>query len=230
MEDILFSLPKYLTKETITVVGFIATAWIGWKVAAKTFGLISAAAVKFSFVGLTAAVMFMTGIGGLGWSIGDLASRLEPSTENKIGLDNSDLKSLAEHDANTVQGILDYAKVRDSSTTEIKAQTLADMVTMANDQNREAIVEYLKLLQKRETDKSTLANYEGHTPVTLAHYSAMQMKPSNESLQLLKSDNTSLKPEKKYTPIQATWTAFFGGIGAMILSMVVWNNRPNKYA
>ena len=75
MENVGELMQQYATKEVLTVVAAIATAWIGWRAAVKSVGMVKGFANKASFAGLTSAFLLIAGFAALGLGIGELASR-----------------------------------------------------------------------------------------------------------------------------------------------------------
>ena len=125
MENIGELMQTYATKEVLTVVAALATAWMGWKAATKTVGMAKGFATKASFAGLTSALLLLAGFGGLGMGIGELASRGGGEKEEvqakpvEIQLTNKQLVKLATSaNANDLEEILKYATARDKAARE----------------------------------------------------------------------------------------------------------------
>ncbi len=120
MENIGELMQQYATKEVLTVIVALATAWVGWRAAVKVSGLAKGYASKASFAGLTSAFLLLAGFGGIGAGIGELASRTggdkeeEKSTETQ--LTNEQLVKLATAEkTNNIDDILKYAAARDTA-------------------------------------------------------------------------------------------------------------------
>lgn len=151
--DIASTLSQYITTESVTVVGSLTLAYLGWKVASKGVSMataIASKATKTGIAGLLAAALFMSGIGGVGYSIGELAVQTPDDGKPAAnGMTDNNLLYLAKTTDNEelASEILAYAKLRDSKSSEVKMQALADLVASANEHNKEAITEYVKLLQ-----------------------------------------------------------------------------------
>lgn len=145
-------LMKFVTPEVITVFGALAAAWAGWKIAAKGIGLVGALAQRVSFVGMVAAILFMSGIGITGVGAGDVASRMS-SSETK-GMSNNDLLNLASrcNDKEIFKSITEYARVRDGDKTE-NDRILAALVEksqQSGDKDNKALVAYMEYLKSKE--------------------------------------------------------------------------------
>ena len=114
-------LSQYATKEVLTVIGVLATAWMGWKVAAKSLGFVSSIAKKASFMGLAATVMLIGGLGTTGLGIGELWSRPEPVKQTNVALSNDDLLRIIRNESSNpevIKTVLEYAKQRDKIQQE----------------------------------------------------------------------------------------------------------------
>lgn len=189
--QILSTVGKYATPEVITVFGALLTAWVGWKVAAKSIGLIGAFAQKASFVGLTAAVLFVAGLGGAGVGTGELVARItnSPSKAEKTGLSDEKLLQLAKdcHNTDTAKLITDYARARDGQGNEdvqilakLVEKQMTDRSNFDKDGNNTALVAFLEYLKAKEVNKSaktkldntlvqtvSLTTTDGTVPVSL---------------------------------------------------------------
>lgn len=121
MDNIAQLMSDYATKETMTVVAALATAWIGWKAAAKAVGMAQGFATKASFAGLTSAILVIAGFGGLGIGIGELATRTGGEEEqinrpDETQLTNDQLIALATNkntSKESLEEILQYTTARD---------------------------------------------------------------------------------------------------------------------
>lgn len=212
MEDIFLTLSKFCTKETVTVVAALATAWLGFKAAAKGYGIVSNLATRVSFIGLTATVMFIMGLCGAGVGVGELAGRWNstPQKTDVEGLSDEQLITLAGKvdNASLAETILQYAKVRDSGG-EIKAQTVANMVAQTNAENKEAVLEFLKLLNN--TERKPISARE-----TGIHFTSAE-----------KPKEIEIAPST-YKPLMSLPTVFgllFAGVGMAITSMFVYGSK-----
>lgn len=188
---------RYATPEVMTVLGALFTAWVGWKVAAKSFGLISGMAQKVSFIGLVAAVLCISGLGSVGLGIGEVAYRwfkTDPSVG--VGVSNEQLVQLAEKGSNTssTEAVLAYAQQRDLPLNNDKFQAI------------------YQLAQKHAMSTVSLPNREEQTKVLLALVDLAkqeQQKPydqnPNGQIQLASLENNILKiAPKEAAALQAT--------------------------
>ena len=126
MENVGELMQQYATKEVLTVVAAIATAWIGWRAAVKSVGMVKGFANKASFAGLTSAFLLIAGFAALGLGIGELASRSSGGEEVieavETQLTNEQLVVLATSEkANDIEEILKYAETRDKAAREYQA-------------------------------------------------------------------------------------------------------------
>jgi len=116
-------LSQYATKEVLTVIGALVTAWIGWKTAKGTYSMVAGVAKRASFLGLASAVLLAAGLGTTGLGIGELNSR--PTTEAEaetIGMSNYDLLRIIKSNKvspEIVKEVLRYAEIRDVSEKEL---------------------------------------------------------------------------------------------------------------
>ena len=149
-----------LTKEVITVLTVLVTAWAGWKVAAKSAGMVAGWAQKCSFLGLVSAVMLVTGLGSATVGIGDLACRsakFMSTTDNTpaIAMGDKELIELAKNNSKeVVEEVLSYARNRKSgelpanyNRDHLSPQALAAIVQTSGENNQEAVVQLLKYLE-----------------------------------------------------------------------------------
>lgn len=157
--DIVSGIAKYATPEVLTVVGALFTAWIGWKAASKSMGLVGGFIQKCSFLGLTAAVLFVAGLGSTGVGMGEVVARISdsPSKERDVGITDDNLIKMAEkcNDKELAKVYLAYAQQRDAknkgrTSTAADTERLAQLVEKATPENREAVVALIKLMQARE--------------------------------------------------------------------------------
>lgn len=121
-------LGQYATKEVLTVMGALATTWLGWKTAKGSYSLIANIAKKASFMGLVSVAMLAVGFGITGFGVGEINSRpslKEVSTSpTAVGMSNKDLLEIVKGDLvnpQIVQAILEYAKVRDEKVQQAKS-------------------------------------------------------------------------------------------------------------
>lgn len=165
--EILQYVGRFATPEVFTVIGALLTAWIGWKVTSKTIGLFGALAQKASFLGLTAAILFITGIGTTGLGIGELAARwgASPSKPDKLGMNDSMLTVLTEkcHDKEMAKLILDYTRLRDADPKAEEMRTVTQLIERnmgaglgekEREANARALSSFMDYLKVREENKS----------------------------------------------------------------------------
>ena len=157
--DIVSGLAKYATPEVLTVVGALFTAWIGWKAASKGMGLVGGFIQKCSFLGLTAAVLFVAGLGSTGVGMGEVVARISdsPKSDRDVGITDENLIKMAEkcHDKEVAKVYLAYAQQRDAknkgkSSNAADTERLAQLIEKTTHENKDAVVALIKLMQARE--------------------------------------------------------------------------------
>jgi hypothetical protein len=168
MDSVLGLVSQLCTKEVGIVFGCIVTAWAGWRTVAWGWGVTSAILQKFSFLGLTAALLFIVGAGTTGLSSGEFVARIfsgPNETTTKNALTNRDLVYLAEkaQTPEMAKIVIDYAKLLDQNqnTTTINSHRLAALAESSNANNREAVValvDYLKAKELGNQSRSTSDN------------------------------------------------------------------------
>ena len=213
MDEIIRTLPNYLTKETITVVGAIATAWIGWKVAAKSFGIVSGLATKFSFFGLTAATMFICGLGATGFGFAEVSLNNENSPQVvKKGFSNDELRKLTcGEDPELMKVVLEYVKFRDSEEVGgIKTEAILDLIATMNAENKEAILTFLKATNEASD----------YTPVDYNTTHKYEMNPPEADV---------VKANKPSISYSTSMMSIFAGIAVTVTSIILFIVNPDHY-
>lgn len=152
---------QYATPEVLTVFGALFAVFIGYKVTAKTVGLVAGIAKNFSFLGLTAAVLFMAGLGSTGIGVGELVGRYNDSpsnTDQRVGVSDADLVKLAgtTQDKDITKTILDYANTRDGKNKRNghDIERLAALIEKTTPDNKEAVVALINYMKAKEERKS----------------------------------------------------------------------------
>ncbi len=231
--DTLTLISRYATPEVITVFGAIFTAWLGWKVAAKGIGLVSGMAQKVSFLGLTAAILAITGLGGMGVGFGELAShRAEKQTKIETNVENEMLVKIAEKSQTPeiAAEILDYARDRDSKISDpqlmatirmvkqINHQAMNDKEFESNNRLMIAFLEYLKATKNAEQKLVTLnrgVSFQQNdfgSPVTLDPPEILEKVPLKSSM---------MSYSQAYALIGI-------GFGAFVCAIVCHNRRQHQ--
>jgi hypothetical protein len=112
-------LSQYATKEVLTVIGAVFTAWMGWKTAKGSYGVATKLAKRASFLGLTAAGLLAMGLGTVGLGIGEIKSR----PTDVSGFSNRDLVKILESgkaSESLVKEVLTYVQARDRNNNNEK--------------------------------------------------------------------------------------------------------------
>jgi hypothetical protein len=170
VNEILQQLSKYATPEVITVFGALLVAGLGWKAAQKSAGLLGSVAQKAGFLGVTAAILFMTGVGSTGLGVGELVCRVtnSPSNPKDKGINDEKLLQLAEkcHDKDMAKLLMDYARVRDGDTGNEDVRVLTSLIerqmtNCSTEKDREANAKslntFIEYLSARERNKNGTA-------------------------------------------------------------------------
>lgn len=242
-QEVVSTLAKFATPEVLTVLGALFTAWVGWKAASKTYGLATAFAQKCSFLGLTAAILFVAGLGSVGVGTGECVARISdsPSKERDVGIADDKLIQMAEkcNDKEMAKVILAYAQLRDAKNKGkgqgADAERLAGLVERTTPENKEAVVALIKYMQAREERES------GQRTLTSQEQALV-------STTLLTTGIESEKPVTRTTPwyapfsrtdavtgernsmisLQAAIGMLCAGLASAVLGVVLYNRRPNN--
>jgi hypothetical protein len=160
--DISNAINSIVNPSTVNVALAIGAAFIGWKLCAKTMGFVSAFAQRASFLGLTAGVLIVSGLGSFGVGTGELVSRVSSTTSkpSKQGLTDENILKLVEkcHDRDMAEVVIEYARSRDGDRDEGE-RALATLVKNAQgkdgtgDKDHKALVSYIEYLKARENNK-----------------------------------------------------------------------------
>lgn len=167
-QDLALFFGKLVTPELVTVVGALVTAWIGWKAAAKSFGLVSGLLQKTSFLGIVSIVLFIGGLGTTGVGIGEIAS-ISNSSEKAVkkGIPDSTLYHMIQNCSNekSIKLAIEYAKVRDGDMTESDravVEIIKEMKEKGKDVDNKvmiAFIEYLKTKDAQYLNQTTPISY-----------------------------------------------------------------------
>lgn len=122
-EQLLEQAPKYLNTQTLTVIGVLVGLFVAFKAVVKVVGATKGFLSKFNLGLVTAGVLLLAGVSGLGYGIGDICNR--PSTKSPAdtalaGITDDKLLELAKgaKDTEIAKAVLDYAKNRDVATNQ----------------------------------------------------------------------------------------------------------------
>jgi hypothetical protein len=230
---------KYATPEVLTVMTGVAAAWIGWKVAAKSFGLLGAIAQRASFLGLTAAVLFITGLGTTGVGTGEVVARVSngggdtPKVE-KVGMSDENLAKLIDkcHDKEMVKLVLDYSRTRDGISSGEETQILAKLVEkqMADRSNFDkdgtntALVAFVEYLRAKEQNKTGVAPAPAKT-VKVSTATAGTGELIDEAKALIGDQPVVAENPNSRMSLPTSLGMIGIGIAASIAGIVAWNRR-----
>lgn len=229
--ELLSNLSRFATPEVAQVIGCLFTAWIGWKVAAKGFGLISNLAQRVSFIGLASAVFCFAGLGSMGLGVGELASRWlysTPSVKAKSvdGLKNSDLNTLAQYakDEATTNAVLNYARQRDGLVKDSEFAAMQQLVekqlrnssgdSESNNKLLMSLIEYAKEA-KKNAPQEPLTLQKNDTPVMFASYK--ESYDGKAVPEIVKDNN--------YLSVPAAFSLMGVGIAFVIVSLACNERR-----
>jgi hypothetical protein len=200
-------LGQYATKEVLTVMGALVTAWLGWKAAKGSYGMVASIAKKASFMGLASAVMLAVGLGAAGLGIGELNSRPEVKEEtNVVGLTNNDLLKIVNNEKASpelVKAILEYAKARDKGDSKP-----APKVEQASN---------VKVAYRIEDNKLIPVSLD--EPVLRTPYEEITIDPVKESV---------ASAEESIVSLPMAWALIGMGLATSISGIAVFANRHNK--
>lgn len=252
MEQFTEMLTQYATKEVLTVIAALGVAWGGWKAASKTMGLVSTFAQKASFMGITAGVLLLVGLGVTGLGVGELASRGSGPAADEItqaalieeaskpGFKNDQLLTLLTSDNNVstelTREILDYARNRDGQLPDQKLLELTE-------NNPEAITALIELMKAREdriakqyeyartqhadSVKSMTANLD--EPVYFVPYDEYTKTSDNKSeFNLVEADETTIGNADSLMSVPMAWLSILLGLGGTISGVTCFMCRNNK--
>ena len=246
MEQFTEMLAQYATKEVLTVLAALGVAWAGWKAASKTWGVASSFAQKASFMGITAGVLLLTGLGVTGLGVGELASRGDAETDNEItraaqieeasrpGFKNDQLIALLTADNNVstelTRQILDYARNRDGVLPDQKLLELAE-------KNPEALTALIELMKAREERVARQYEYartqhQQDGQVRLTSYDGIGTDASQieSEFNLVEADETTIKNADSLMTVPMAWLCILLGVGASgsgVTCFMCRNSRRN---
>lgn len=217
MEQVTDVLANYATKEVLTVFAALGVAWVGWKAAAKTYGVASAFAQKASFMGITAGVLFLAGTGITGLGIGELVSRVD--IEDTGSFKNDQLLKIVNDDnvsLEVAREILTYAQNRDSQLPD-SDQKLVDLV----ESNPESLTAFIELLKAREERIGKQVKAEDF--VTLTSYDS----PSDlKEFDLVEANEVTVQDSSTLMNVPLAWLCIMLGIGGAITGVTCFANSP----
>lgn len=149
--QMLSNLSRYATPEVVTVFGALISLWVGWKIASKSFGVLFTFLRKFSFAGLMAAILCISGFGAAGLGFGEICQAIFTTTpqEHSEGIDNQRLQNIAtdSKDSATAEAVLEYAYNREISKNNPQFAAIYDLAKkqMAHG-NKETSAEHAKII------------------------------------------------------------------------------------
>ena len=229
MEQFTEMLATYATKEVLTVLAALGVAWAGWKAASKTWGIASGFAQKASFMGITAGVLLLAGLGVTGLGVGELSSR--GSNDNEVtraaqieeasrpGFKNDQLLKLLTADNNVstelTRQILDYARNRDGVLPDQKLLELAEK----NPEALTALIELMKAREERVSRQYEYArsqNHQASESVRLTSYDGEGTSAASieNQFNLVEADQATIKNADSLMSRPMAWLCILLGIGA----------------
>lgn len=198
-------LGQYATKEVLTVLGALVTAWLGWKAAKGSYSMVASIAKKASFMGLASATMLAVGLGAAGLGVGELYSRPAIQEDQSIvGLSNKDLLKIAankEANPELVKAILEYAKSRDKAPQPAKVEQAGNT----------------KVAYRIEDNKLVPVSLE--EPVFRTPYEEITIDPVKEA---------AVTAEESIVSLPMAWGLIGLGIATSISGIAVFANRHNR--
>lgn len=228
--DIGTTISKYLTPEVLTVLAVLICAALGWRVTKGGLNLIGALATRAGFVGMTAAILFIGGIGSTGLGVGEIVCRISnaETTPKDKGIRDADLLKLAEkcQDKETAKILLEYARVRDGDKANEDVRILSVMVDkqVANngDKDNKALVAFIDYLKAKEQTKQTRTRLRD----TLVSTNGEDSTFPDESVAKVE---TKVIPNKDSMVSIPTSLAMIGlGIGSTLCGLCVFRLRKES--
>lgn len=238
MEPITELLANYATKEVLTVITALGVAWVGWKAAAKSWGIASSFAQKASFMGITSAILMLTGLGVTGLGIGELSSRVDSDPvshataieeASKPGFKNDQLIDLLTS-KNTVsteltREVLNYARNRDGQLPDHKLLELAEK----NPQALTALIELMKAREERAIQQYEFVNRTYKTRdtqnVSLTTY---ETDSANTEFNLVEADESVITNADSLMSVPMAWFCILLGIGGATSGVTCFACRKSK--
>ena len=200
-------LGQYATKEVLTVMGALVTAWLGWKAAKGSYSMVASIAKKASFMGLASAAMLAVGLGAAGLGVGELYSRPEiQEDQSVVGLSNKDLLRIVSNEKASpelVKAILEYAKARDKAPQPAKTEVEQASST--------------KVAYRIEDNKLVPVSLE--EPVLRTPYEEITIDPVKEA---------AVTAEESIVSLPMAWALIGMGIATSISGIAVFANRHNR--
>jgi len=213
-ESISSNLPETISTQWLFLLAILA---VGLKVGVKGFSYLKQASTGM----LVAAVLFMSGLGSTGFSIGDLAAgwgtETNPTVEEQLqdgGFSNEELLALMKEspniDAEQIKMLLDYAAVRDSQA-----------VVVVNEEGAVVKVHALpNQLIKQDNEKVQFVSHGSNGK-------GVPVAPASLTTEVEATETVS---SGRRLPIQWLMTMLFGGIAALVVSVIVAGRTANANA
>jgi hypothetical protein len=227
-QEIMSTMAKFATPEVGAVFGALAAAWIGWKLTAKGIGLVGLLAQRASFLGMAAAVLFVSGVGTAGLGTGEIASRItnRSSTPDPVGMSDDTLVKLSEkcHDKELAKLITEYARDRDGAKNE-DTRILAALVEKAQgrtgdgDKDSKALIAYMEYMKAKEQVK--LHKAEVNTALVLSTTGIVANNPE------VAAAKEEVKNKDSLMSMPTSFTLMGIGLALSICGIACWNMKKS---
>jgi len=220
MNDVANNLSQYATTEVITVLAALATAWAGWKVASKSFGVVKNFTQKASFMGLAAAVMLVSGLGVGGLGLGEIMSRGTDGSQK--GITNSQLESLVANGEVTQEElttILAYVNHRDSQNG-LSNEEIMQLVQKTDGEQLKAILAYIS---SRDGTSSRPAK-----PLMVAYDGSPFGSDEGSPYKIESAEGASVQNGESMMTLPYAYALALMGVGLSLGGITVFSCRNNK--
>lgn len=222
------------------VVAAAIAAFVAWKTGVSAFNGVKGALGNFAPGSLAAALMFTTGIGGIGYSIGDLVTRSDdtPAAEQAAEvnwLSNDEIISLRDADDDNLRQLLQFAKDQNERQREFFVQRekaleetkeLTSVTTGAEgeldsvEQQREFLVQGKKALEEGKELTLVPTSAEGELDSVDFTLLGEDTPEPVEDTSLTEENMAEGSIDKPQLPIQGT-IGLLGACAAILISGVV---------
>lgn len=205
-------------------------------------GLVGGLIQKCSFLGLTAAVLFVAGLGSTGVGMGEVVARISdsPKSERDVGITDENLIKMAEkcNDKEVAKVYLAYAQQRDAKnkgkvSSAADTERLAQIVEKATPENKDAVVALIKLIQAREERESGKAISTTLTPTEAALVSTTFISnetPAPETKKFNFNPLTRTDPvtgeRNSIFSLQTALGMIFCGLASAVCGVVLYRRKP----
>lgn len=236
MENFGLTMSEYATPQVMTVAATIAALWLGWKVTSGTLNVAGNFARKASFAGLASVLLMVSGLGGLGYGVGEIGSKMknDPTPANgvpHVGFTNDELLDLAKNEKvriDVLEKIVAYARSRDGNVASVSEAEVLKMIAEQKDP---------------EVIKAILKVYDSYRERVDGQYAKMTAVPekkmvakvdydlttvSSDPFKIITEDETKATVSPDSTSIKYGWMSALIGAGLLVSGIGVFATRNNQ--